>query len=346
MMPKLFKYLTFVLTCTVLLGLVSCHDDVCIGDPEPAEQQKLVITLFSPGGLGDRGYNDQILKGLQTVHKDRSDCAMLLNSPSSMEDAERIFHDWLETPSDGTPCFFILASVEYEEMANRILAAYNGDMTNKAVLLFETATPSNFPSVYTFKIDMYGASYLAGITAAEMGKESPMTLLASATDREIRTAADGFADGYASQTDRDVELDWLSDDWHGYTMSQEAYEQMPAWSANHDFIFPVAGGSNLGVYRYLRENPDGPHVAGMDIDQSPFCNQVVGSVVKHIDRLVADGVTAWLDEPTREDTHWDFGLESGYIDWQVSERYANLKDMVQKHRKEAEEMEALYKMRK
>lgn len=345
-MIRFLQYLFLPLFAITNLAVVSCGDDEG-RETEPLTEQKLVIALFSPGGLGDRGYNDQILTGLQRVHINREDCAMLFSSPQSMDDAEKIFADWLDTPSSGMPCLFILASVEYEAMANRLLTERQGEFgENKSILLFETQQSSSFPAVYTFKIEMYGASYLAGITAAVMGKVTPMSLLGSASDREIRTASDGFADGYRALTGNDADLDWLSEDWHGYTMSQEAYERMADLAARYDFIFPVAGGSNLGIYRYLRDHTDGPHVAGMDIDQSPFSNQIVGSVVKHIDRLVEDGVTAWLNAPTHEDAHWDFGLKSGYIDWQLSSRYADLLPVVEQHRKEAEEMEEAYKRRK
>lgn len=54
------------------------------------------------------------------------------------------------------------------------------------------------------------------------------------------------------------------------------------------------GGSNMGIYRYLREHPDGPWVAGMDVDQSPFSSKVIGSEVKHIDDLLVQIVRDWI----------------------------------------------------
>lgn len=338
-MRKLFSLITAL--CVVSMMLLSCrgNDDTT---PQPQGQQKLVIAMFSPGGLGDRGYNDQVLYGLQTMHKQHPECAMLMESPHTMEDAEKIFTDWLETKSTGVQCMFILASAEYEEMAQHVLDKQRYDMTDKAILLYETDTEFAYPQVYTFKINMYGASYLAGACIADMGLQSPLIMLGSSGDMETRTAADGFTDGYMEVAGRGTDLGFFSSDWNGYIMSQRAYEMMPDLSRGHDFIFPVAGGTNLGIYRYLRDHPDGPLVAGMDIDQSPFSNNIVGSLVKHIDRLVIDGITEWLANPTSDQKHVEFGLESGYIDWQLSECFKQYAASVEANRARAIEKELKY----
>lgn len=326
---------------TMLIGIFLLT--ACEQSPESQPQQKLVIALFSPGGLGDRGYNDQILYGLQSVHKQRTDCAMLLESPETMEDAELIFHSWLERQSTGIPCLFILASAEYEAMAQRVLSTCSDAMMqNKTILLFETDTEFPYERVYTFRINMYGASYLAGTMAAVMGMQSPIIMLGSAIDVPIHAAADGFMDGYYAESGNLAALDAFAYDWTGYAMSEHAYEIMPILSNEYDFIYPVAGGTNLGVYRYLREHPDGPYVAGMDIDQSPFSNNIVGSLIKHIDQLVIDGVNGWLDHPLSNTKHTVFGLESGYVDWQIADRYMRYTPAVEAARTAAIECEKIY----
>lgn len=322
--------------CLLLLSAVTlftaCSKDEAIPE-EPKE--KLVIALFSPGGLGDRGYNDQILVGLQRVHKERPDCAMLFESPQSMEEAEEIFAGWLERKSEGRESLFVLASAEYEEMAQRLLSAKPADLTHKAILLFETSTRFSLPQVYTFRLNMYGASYLAGVTAAVMGCTSPLAMLGSATDNAVRISADGFQAGYHDVTGGDTELDFFANDWTGYNMSQRAYEIMPDLCSDHDFIYPVAGGTNLGVYRYLREHPEGAYTAGMDIDQSAFSNNITGSLVKHIDRLILEGIKAWLDNPLNDKTYMEFGLESGFVDWVLAAPFQQYAGLVEQSRAKA-----------
>lgn len=325
----------FLCLCVNLL-LLSCGAE----DSTPAEpKEKLVIALFSPGGLGDRGYCDQILVGLQRVYKERADCAMLFESPQSMEEAEEVFSKWLATPSDGRESLFVLASAEYEAMAHRLLDNPTTDMNHKAILLFETSTRFAEPHVYTFRLSMYGASYLAGVTAAVMGCTQPLVMLGSAEDAVIRVSYDGFDDGYYDQTGQHADLGFFADDQTGYSVSQRAYEMMFDLSRSHDFIYPVAGGTNLGVYRYLREHPEGPYTAGMDIDQSAFASNITGSLIKHIDRLIAESIKSWLDHPLNDLTHMEFGLESGYVDWELAPDYCQYAPEVEKYRAKSIECE-------
>lgn len=81
----------------------------------------------------------------------------------------------------------------------------------------------------------------------------------------------------------------------------------------------------MGIYRYLREYPNGVYTAGMDTDQSALCTQVIGSVVKHIDLLIEDYITDWL-ETGEMPQYKQFGLESGYVDWILSPDYKNVFD--------------------
>ena len=97
-------------------------------------------------------------------------------------------------------------------------------------------------------------------------------------------------------------------------MDQDAYMQMEEIDGKYDFIYPVMGGSNMGIFRYLRENPEGPWVAGMDVDQSPYSSNVVGNVIKHIDEILVELVRGWINGSPIE--HYkEYDTQSGYIEW-------------------------------
>lgn len=289
------------------------------GAEEVAEESyasKQVIVLFSPGGIGDMGYNDQILRGLQTIRQEKN-FQLLFSAPSSLEEGGKIFSDWLNMDTGPVECLFILAGNEYEEMASRLLPAINSP--DKQVLLFET-TKSDIPA-YTFRISMEGASYLAGAAAASLINGKAAVLCGSSNDATVNRAATGFTQGFIDQGGTGVDVFYLSDSWQGYAMSDSAYRKTAQLSQSYRFLFPVAGGSNLGVYRYAREFPEAIYTAGMDVDQSGYANQVTCSVVKRIDRLIAHYINQWLEGKTMLQ-HATYGLESGYIDLVLSPRYS------------------------
>ena len=85
---------------------------------------------------------------------------------------------------------------------------------------------------------------------------TPLVLLANNTDSPINIAKDGFIAGYGS----DCDVEYLADDWTGYVSASLAYRKMSDWAVDYDFIFPVAGGSNAGIYRYSREFEVSPYL--------------------------------------------------------------------------------------
>ena len=146
-------------------------------EPEPERPSPQIIFLFSPGGLGDMSYNDCILRGIQLFKNDNRDIDIYIYSPKSLEESERIFSDWLKRPESNIPVLFALASSDYEPMAEEYLSEL-ALTPNKSILLFESLKEYADPNIHTFQISMYGASYLAGVTASQCagGKKSLVVL--------------------------------------------------------------------------------------------------------------------------------------------------------------------------
>ena len=329
------------LTSILLLALIvsSCSDN----EQEGVTSKHQITVLFSPNGLGDMGYNDNILKGLQTIRKERTDTEFLFHTPATIEEGERIFGEWLAAETNGTPSLFVLSSSDYENMAFKYLEGKEKLEDGKDILLFESSNPDELP-VHHFQISMYGASYLAGITAAHSTERKPLIVLGNSNDTPTWYAAYGFEDGYTSQTNAEsVTVHALAEDWSGYAKASETYQMMSEWEDTYGFIYSVAGGSNAGIYRYLREYPDAVYTAGMDTDQSNLCSQIVGSMVKHIDMLIEDYITQWIDTGTMPEENI-YGLESGYIDWILAPAYYKdtFQELVNKERDTAIQKEKEY----
>lgn len=298
-----------------------------------------VIFLFSPGGLGDMSYNDCILSGIQRFKRENPEVDVFLYSPPSMEVAERIFSDWMKRPGSNIPVVFALASSDFESMVDNYIDDYPLS-DNKRILLFESLKDYGNDHIHTFHISMYGASYLAGLSAAEMSEGGrSLVLLGSSTDVPVESARDGFIAGLNCDN---YDIEYLADDWTGYVMANYTYQKMSDWSSRYSFIFPVAGGSNTGLYRYTREFADAPFLAGMDIDQSDLSKKITGSVVKRFDILINEYFTWWLNDGNMP--AWQiYTLQSGYVDWQLSPLYSGkLNEIVEKGREKAIKEEEKY----
>lgn len=317
-----------IMSGLLVLTLSSCAD----GNDEPPQPEitPQIIFLFSPGGLGDMSYNDCILEGVQRFKKDNPKVDVFLYSPKKFEESEKIFKDWLERSESDIPVLFVFASSDYDDLVDEATSGISL-ARNKRVLVFESRREFS-ERISSFQISMYGASYLAGVTASYISNNhEALVVLANPTDSPISLAKDGFIAGYGKECD----VEYLADDWKGYVSATLTYHKMSEWASSYDFIFPVAGGSNSGIYRYSREFAECPFLAGMDIDQSALSNRITGCVIKHIDRLVYEYLNEWLRNGELPDSNV-YGLESGYIDWQLSPAFhSQFENIVESHRQEA-----------
>ena len=308
----MIRYIDIVFIVSLLI--LGCSDEKETSWDNPYTSKQAIV-LFSPGGIGDMGYNDQILRGIQRV-KEEKDFMLLFSSPSSLEEARRIFEDWLDMDTDGIDCLFILGGHEYENMARELLDERK--YPDKKVLLFETLN-SEIPA-YTFSISMYGACYLAGGVVLPFTSDKVAVLCGNSNDATVKSAADGFVKGYTDQGGESADIFCLADDWTGYAMPDSAYRMVARLAGEYSYFFPLAGGSNLGMFRYAREYPDDLYMAGMDVDQSGYSSRITCSVVKNIDRLVGHYLNLWLEGESIP-RNKVYGLESGYIDIVVSPGY-------------------------
>ncbi len=347
-LKRLFKKLwSASLLATLSLASFACSSEEDEPNPVPTGPTPQIIVMYGPSGLGDQGYMDCILSGVQNFKRNHyAEVDVYQYSPGTMEDAERLLSDWLSLPQSNIPALFVVASADYEGLVKDLFSCYS--LTdNKRMLMFETDIEIDLP-ITMFRMSMYGASYLAGVTAAEyarnLGEEEwrkdALILLAHPNDISIAKAGSGFQAGFESAgLDANTYTEYLAEDWTGYVSAQTAYQRMSKWAKSYAFVFPVAGGSNQGIYRYTREYPNSPLTAGMDVDQSGLSRNITGSVIKHIDQVICDFMETWLATGELPESKV-FGLESGYIDWQLAPNYNHYQPIIDAARQDAIRKEA------
>lgn len=303
---------------TVLLLFLALALAACKNTDSP--YTKRIIAISSANGIGDKGYLDVIVSGYEQIyHSLDKSIYMQVYMPFTTDEAYQIALMNIEKAKDKVPTLIIFGSSEYEPVIDKMKADKSLSGKNVSVLLFEVDSirqVCNDIDYHSFIITTYKACYDAGKYVAGKGFKNPLIWLSNPIDAQMDFFRDGFSDGYYDVTGRRPDVKYLADDYTGYSMSDSAYRAMSELSDEYDFIFPVMGGSNLGIYRYLREHPDGPYVAGMDVDQSKYAKNIIGCLIKNIDRAVVDYANAWI-AGEEIPQHQTFDASSGYIEWRV-----------------------------
>lgn len=300
---------TFATLSFFLILLAGCRKEEIVYEAEAVVKHARVEAVFSPGGVGDQGYNDMILRGLQHASAQYG-FVLAVHIPEKSEQGMDIYQNWLDTKL-GDDCgrsLFVFAGSEYEYLLEGLTLPAD---SRKDVLMFETDRPVD--GIYTFHVGCYAASYLAGATCVldKNGEErKALVVAANPHDRHVKRAVDGYRDGYLAAGGDRCDVHYMSEEpGGGFQMQDETYRYCLGQVGNYDYYFSVAGASNKGMYRFSRENME--LVVGMDDDMGLFASLITMSVVKHMDKVVVDvlgDLLANKDMPY----HQKFTYSSGY----------------------------------
>lgn len=292
-----------VVLLMVSVLMASCSENGSDGD---LYRPRLTV-VTSLNGAGDNGYNDKITAGVMQFYESH-DVAMSLIRPTTINEARSALRSWLATDTD-VPSLLVLAGSDYEAMMKSENITLG---QNRKILLFES---DGIPGICTFRIQRYGASYLAGCMASPHGEATVVAALPG--EQTLADGIQGFSDGYSAHNGgRQSKVVYLADSYSGYAMPDSAY-RLAATMEGH-FIYPLAGGSNNGLYKYSREhNFVTMLVAGMDADCAAYSDRVPFSVVIKMDEVVERYLSNWYEGHNLVE-HQTFGLESGVVDIVVS----------------------------
>lgn len=340
-------YLLYLLLAGGVLFVIGGCDDKDdqeeeMPEPAPDYSGKVIYVIFPINALGDHAYNDLILKGILEAQKKLGFITMLY-APASMEEGIQMLHLVLNAVNyaEKGKSLAIIAGYEYEETTRQWTESKElRDGFEDDVLLFETNS-TDLP-IHTFLISMYGASYVAGSIASLFSHQAAI-LAANEQDLSIRRGIAGFQDGFMDNGGASVSTCYISEDFGGYLVQEKAYALTDSLAETNRFIYPIAGGSNQGVYRYSRENPDKFYTSGMDVNLSAYSAHIVFSVVKHIDRAVEEYINAWTEQKELPNLYTLYGMGSGYMDIALVDEYQySYKDLIEYYRPLVAEKEQIY----
>lgn len=282
------------------------------------ENQYSVNILFSPKGLGDLGYNDNTLYGIRRVCKEYG---FLLNihQPTTKEIGWECYKEWQEWDGGGRKKLFIFAGNEYEDLLRQNIPAKDDA---ESIIMFEVDKP--IENVSCFYLDTYGAAYYAAVATGSYCK-SAAVIGANNQDSNIKRIVDGFTQGFLEVKPADsLAVVYLSKEkGGGFDDSDYAFKMASVIGKTYSLLFPVAGGSNMGVMRYVRDSFEDVYTIGMDVEMSAYASEVLCSLVKKQDEVLELLISQWMDGKTLP-AMTRYGLESGYVDVELSEGYGFL----------------------
>lgn len=342
------KALFILLTTLSIIGFCSCSNSESIVSSKAegcTPEDCLVYTLYSQAGIGDFGYQDLIYYGMNLA-KESYHFSLENVHPSSMKSAESYIGTFFdETDSDKyRQRLLVLTSGEFDTLFT-IHPEWKQDSRNTILVL---GRRENSIDAHFWDISLYGASYLAGRTVKDMGLDSTMILAANPKTQAIQDAISGFIDGYRKSNgffDVNRDILYLEDNEGEGFNSQMSYfyAAFDTTLSEKKFIFPVMGGSNLNLFRYMREVQDSLRIlsCGMDANQENMSEGIAFSIEKKSDSLVMEFIKKWATgQPLETDFFATF--DSKFVGVTVSKGYEEWAPHFKKFEDEAAEAERKY----
>lgn len=334
------------LVCALSVLLCACGDSSS-NSPEIANYTRgdhYALVVYSGAGIGDDGFEDNIYSGFVSSADSLGYVLENFNPPDSKsagEAIERFFNESKNSPYEHR--LLVLGAGEYAGLFEKN-PQWKPDEQNE--ILFLDTYPGSL-DVYIRDISLYGVSYMAGAVVADMGKRDVKVLGANPKSKAVNSAITGFIDGYKSTGapfETDSQVIYLGkEENEGFDFDVSYFLSYSYVSDSIEFVFPVIGGSNTNMFRYLREDDSDVKflTCGMDADQQYLSDNIAFSIVKRMDVLVGDFMSQWVRDKSQPKRTLET-LESRYVDVVVAENYSSWAPHFEKFRKQAIKAEQKY----
>lgn len=242
-----------------------------------------VVWMVYPIAKGDRSFADSAYRGLFRAEASFD----LTKREFTYDDLAFLDAVFAARNFTGKPDLVITEGFQFAA-ASRAWAEQNPDIR------FVTLEQADFglPNACDAVMVPYGASYLAGVMAANMTETGRIGAVAGAPVGVIEPFVEGFRAGAAAYDPAvNVTVLYVGESFEGFGMPERAGDLARGLRAGDvDVILMIAGSGNTGIVDAARETGD-VFLIGEDTDQSYLApNLVVASVVKNIDAIVYHAV--------------------------------------------------------
>ena len=309
-------------TALVVAACTKEGDTICLPDPneEPANTTPLVTVIYDVNALGDHSYNDLIYEGVEQAAQEWGLRTMQL-SPQTYEEGlqylELMFRQ-MEAAQDTVRRLFIVTSPGYDDFIRknnkRLEANPYADL-----LYLETRVPLEGKGSTLF-LTYYGAMYEGGRIEAAAERTNALLVGANRQTPAVTEAMQGYRDGFEAGmkllTEKQAAQSSLSSVYldetgiGGFSVADTtALRLLRQWN-NDDIntMVPVCGGAANTFARLNYSTLMTMNIIGIDAYYDNYFSAY--SVVKHIDRAVAQCIGQWFADGTMA-KHQTLGLKEG-----------------------------------
>ncbi len=308
-----------------LTGCTKEGDTIYKPDPneEAASDAPLVTVIYDANALGDHSYNDLIYEGVERAAQQWGLRTMQL-SPRSYDEGlqylELMFRQ-MEAAKDSVRRLFIVTSPGYDDFIrknNRRLEAN----PNADLLYLETRTPLEGKGSTLF-LTYYGAMYEGGRIEAAVEGSHILLVGANRQTPAITEAMQGYRDGFEAGlqllTEKQAAQSSLSSTFldetgiGGFSVADTtALRLLLQWhDEDINTLVPICGGAMNTFARLNYSTLVAIDIIGIDAYYDNYYSTY--SVVKHIDRAVAQCISQWLNDGTMA-KHQTLGLKGGFTE--------------------------------
>lgn len=318
------KLLFFIIGSLLIIGIISAVT------AHPSESGQ-AVTIVYVGEKGDFGFLDQAFSGLKKAEQELHFTTREIVRNESVPETDPVVDNKTGVRTD----MVVMLGYMMAGYAERVSHKY----PDVPIVLIDAANVPG-PKVKSVSFSMYGASYLAGILAANQTRTGNIAVIAGMKSQTISSFTDGFVKGAGWEDPNvSVNITYLADDSSGFSKPDYAGAiAEDLYRSGTDIIFTVAGSSGPGAISAAHYLP-GLRIIGVDSDQSALGPDIVlASVAKNIDTVVYREVISGLNgsfTPGVEET----GLASGGSSLIINPRFKNLSTVIDGRLSEAEKGE-------
>jgi len=276
-----------IILLMLLLLLNSCQEE----EFELFTPNKVVNVLLPAEGLGDRSFIDVVYKGVEEATKD-FDFRVNYIIPESLEMGE----EWITNIPllPGNPessSLIIIAGGQFVNAINALNGNFGG---HKVLLLAGTTEPHSGLASIVYR--SYAPSYIGGYLSAKLVQGCRAIAIAGFDAPFLTEYQSGFKQGVLDAGGTVSHTQFLSSGFEGFDMSDSAYVLTESLLPDHDLIFALATGSNLGIINAARNYKQKRYVIGVDADQSWMGLTVVtGSVVTLFEKDIYEYISSYSE---------------------------------------------------